>query len=121
MLKPSSYDQHHQELVSHGNHSRSSLVNHSRHGSSLGNLTPRSRDYRQSVETFPLKTALSTGTDRGYRQSYTSVCSSTNQVLDRLSLTNHVSQISSGGEATSPSSPPLSRHIFPFHIFFLSL
>ncbi|XP_046906105.1 protein FAM171A1 isoform X2 [Hypomesus transpacificus] len=108
MLKPSSYDQHHQELVSHGNHSRSSLVNHSRHGSSLGNLTPRSRDYRQSVETFPLKTALSTGTDRGYRQSYTSVCSSTNQVLDRLSLTNHVSQISSGGEATSPSSPPLS-------------
>ncbi|XP_062322033.1 protein FAM171A1 isoform X3 [Osmerus eperlanus] len=108
MLKPSSYDQHHQELVSHGNHSRSSLVNHSRHGSSLGNLTPRSRDYRQSVETFPLKSALSTGTDRGYRQSYTSVCSSTNQVLDRLSLTNHVSQISSGGEATSPSSPPLS-------------
>lgn len=113
MLKPSSYDQHHHELVSHGNHSRSSLGNNSRHGSSLGNLTPRSRDYqRQSVETFPLKTALSTGTDRGYRQSYTSVSSSINQLPDRLSSTNQVQglsdHMSSRGEAISPSSPPLS-------------
>ncbi|KAM9404602.1 protein FAM171A1-like [Salvelinus alpinus] len=116
MLKPSSYDRH--DLVSHGNHSRMSLGNHSRsrHGSSLGNLTPRSRDYRQSVETFPLKSALSTGTDAGYRQSYTSICSSINQLPDRLSSSNQVqasaSQLSGVGEggtsvreATSPCSP----------------
>uniref|UniRef100_A0A4W5R9L0 Family with sequence similarity 171 member A1 n=1 Tax=Hucho hucho TaxID=62062 RepID=A0A4W5R9L0_9TELE len=119
MLKPSSYDRH--DLVSHGNHSRMSLGNHSRsrHGSSLGNLTPRSRDYRQSVETFPLKSALSTGTDAGYRQSYTSICSSINQLPDRLSSSNQVqasaSQLSGVGEggtsvreATSPCSPPVS-------------
>ncbi|XP_029592484.1 protein FAM171A1 [Salmo trutta] len=119
MLKPSSYDRH--DLVSHGNHSRMSLGNHSRsrHGSSLGNLTPRSRDYRQSVETFPFKSALSTGTDAGYRQSYTSICSSINQLPDRLSSSNQVqasaSQLSGVGEggtsvreATSPCSPPVS-------------
>ncbi|XP_041708916.2 protein FAM171A1-like isoform X1 [Coregonus clupeaformis] len=119
MLKPSSYDCH--DLVSHGNHSRMSLGNHSqsRHGSSLGNLTPRSKDYRQSVETFPLKSALSTGTDAGYRQSYTSICSSTNQLPDRLSSSNQVqasaAQLSGVGEgatsvceATSPCSPPVS-------------
>ncbi|XP_055780914.1 protein FAM171A1-like [Salvelinus fontinalis] len=119
MLKPSSYDRH--DLVSHGNHSRMSLGNHSRscHGSSLGNLTPRSRDYRQSVETFPLKSALSTGTDAGYRQSYTSICSIINQLPDRLSSSNQVqasaSQLSGVGEggtsvheATSPCSPPVS-------------
>ncbi|XP_064802622.1 protein FAM171A1-like [Oncorhynchus masou masou] len=119
MLKPSSYDRH--DLVSHGNHSRMSLGNHSRsrHGSSLGNLTPRSRDYRQSVETFPLKSALSAGTDAGYRQSYTSICSSINQLPDRLSSSNQVqvstSQLSGVGEggtsvreATSPCSPPVS-------------
>uniref|UniRef100_A0A8C8FC76 Protein FAM171A1 n=1 Tax=Oncorhynchus tshawytscha TaxID=74940 RepID=A0A8C8FC76_ONCTS len=96
-----------------GNHSRS------RHGSSLGNLTPRSRDYRQSVETFPFKSALSAGTDAGYRQSYTSICSSINQLPDRLSSSNQVqasaSQLSGVGEggtsvreATSPCSPPVS-------------
>ncbi|XP_045554404.1 protein FAM171A1 isoform X1 [Salmo salar] len=119
MLKPSSYDRH--DLVSHGNHSRMSLGNHSRsrHGSSLGNLTPRSRDYHQSVETFPFKSALSTGTDAGYRQSYTSICSSINQLPDRLSSSNQVqasaSQLSGVGEggtsvleATSPCSPPVS-------------
>nr|XP_046188390.1 protein FAM171A1-like isoform X2 [Oncorhynchus gorbuscha] len=119
MLKPSSYDRH--DLVSHGNHSRMSLGNHSRsrHGSSLGNLTPRSRDYRQSVETFLLKSALSAGTDAGYRQSYTSICSSINQLPDRLSSSNQVqvstSQLSGVGEggtsvreATSPCSPPVS-------------
>ncbi|XP_064862731.1 protein FAM171A1-like [Oncorhynchus nerka] len=119
MLKPSSYDRH--DLVSHGNHSRMSLGNHSRsrHGSSLGNLTPRSRDYRQSVETFPFKSALSAGTDAGYRQSYTSICSSINQLPDRLSSSNQVqvstSQLSGVGEggtsvreATSPCSPPVS-------------
>nr|XP_046159311.1 protein FAM171A1-like [Oncorhynchus gorbuscha] len=119
MLKPSSYDRH--DLVSHGNHSHMSLGNHSRsrHGSSLGNLTPRSRDYRQSVETFPFKSALSAGTDAGYRQSYTSICSSINQLPDRLSSSNQVqasaSQLSGVGEsgtsvreATSPCSPPVS-------------
>ncbi|XP_042162858.1 protein FAM171A1 isoform X1 [Oncorhynchus tshawytscha] len=119
MLKPSSYDRH--DLVSHGNHSLMSLGNHSRsrHGSSLGNLTPRSRDYRQSVETFPFKSALSAGTDAGYRQSYTSICSSINQLPDRLSSSNQVqasaSQLSGVGEggtsvreATSPCSPPVS-------------
>ncbi|XP_071385354.1 protein FAM171A1 [Centroberyx affinis] len=117
MLKPSSYEQHdnqHQhDLMSHGKHSRSSLGNNSRHGSSLGNLTPRSRDYRQSVETFPLKAALSTGTDRGYRQSYTSVCSSVNQI-SRLSSANQVqvsaNHLSNAGivDGISPSSPPHS-------------
>ncbi|KAM3872835.1 protein FAM171A1 [Diretmus argenteus] len=118
MLKPSSYEQHdnqHQhDLISHGKHSRSSLGNNSRHGSSLGNLTPRSRDYRQSVDTFPLKTALSIGTDRGYRQSYTSVCSSSNQISDGLCSAHQVkvsaNQLSKAGvvDCTSPSSPPHS-------------
>ncbi|KAM4601550.1 protein FAM171A1 isoform 2-T2 [Polymixia lowei] len=118
MLKPSSYQQrdsqHQHDFLSHGKHSRSSLANNSRHGSSLGNLTPRSRDYRQSVDTFPLKAALSTGTDRGYRQSYTSVCSSTNHISDRLSSANQVqasaNQLSNAGigAVTSPSSPPHS-------------
>uniref|UniRef100_A0A3P8ZTN6 Family with sequence similarity 171 member A1 n=1 Tax=Esox lucius TaxID=8010 RepID=A0A3P8ZTN6_ESOLU len=114
MLKPSAYDHH--DLVSHGNHSRMSLGNHSqsRHGSSLCNLTPRSRDYRQSVETFPLKSALSPGTDTGYRQSYTSVCSSTNQLPDRLSSNQALAgELSGEGgtsvcEAASPCSPPIS-------------
>lgn len=116
MLKPSSYehhDNHHQHnLVSHGKHSRSSLGNNSRHGSSLCNLTPRSRDYRQSGETFPLKTALSTGTDRGYRQSYTSVCSSSHLISDCLSSSNQfqvlASHLSNTGicDVASPSSPP---------------
>ncbi|XP_029927665.1 protein FAM171A1 [Myripristis murdjan] len=118
MLKPSSYEQHdgqrHHDLISHGKHSRSSLGNSSRHGSSLGNLTPRSRDYRQSVETFPLKSALSAGTDRGYRQSYTSISSSANQVLDGLSSASQVqvsaNQMSNAGivDVISPSSPPHS-------------
>ncbi|KAL0985406.1 hypothetical protein UPYG_G00156470 [Umbra pygmaea] len=113
MLKPND----HQDLVSRGNHSRLSLGNHSqsRHGSSLCNLTPRSRDYRQSAETFPIKSALSTGTDAGYRQSYTSVCSSTNQLPDRLSC-NQVQvlagQLGEGGtsvcESPSPCSPAVS-------------
>ncbi|KAM6967884.1 protein FAM171A1 [Aplochiton taeniatus] len=122
MLKPSSYDRHDNhhvhDLVSHGKHSHSSLGNNSRHGSSLGNLTPRSKDYRQSVETFQLKSALSTGTDRGYRQSYTSVCSSTNQISYRQSLSNQgqglssqLSNVEDGRgicDAISPSSPPLT-------------
>uniref|UniRef100_A0A4W5RD81 Family with sequence similarity 171 member A1 n=1 Tax=Hucho hucho TaxID=62062 RepID=A0A4W5RD81_9TELE len=69
--------------------------------------------------TFPLKSALSTGTDAGYRQSYTSICSSINQLPDRLSSSNQVqasaSQLSGVGEggtsvreATSPCSPPVS-------------
>uniref|UniRef100_A0A8C6WZT7 Family with sequence similarity 171 member A1 n=1 Tax=Neogobius melanostomus TaxID=47308 RepID=A0A8C6WZT7_9GOBI len=84
-----------------------------RHGSSLGNLTPRSRDYRQSVETFQLKAALPCSTDRSYRQSYTSVCSSSNPISDRLS-SNHgqvfINQLSSMGnvDCISPSSPPHS-------------
>ncbi|KAF3839771.1 hypothetical protein F7725_018488 [Dissostichus mawsoni] len=117
MLKPSSYEQqdnHRQHsLIHQSKHSRSSLGN-SHHGSSLGNLTPRSRDYRQSAETFQLKSALSCGTDRGYRQSYTSVCSSSNPVSDALSSANHgqvsANQLSSVGivDFISPSSPPHS-------------
>ncbi|XP_010785299.1 protein FAM171A1 [Notothenia coriiceps] len=116
MLKPSSYEQqdnHRQHsLIHHSKHSRSSLGNS--HGSSLGNLTPRSRDYRQSAETFHLKSALSCGTDRGYRQSYTSVCSSSNPVSDALSSANQgqvsANQLSSVGivDFISPSSPPHS-------------
>uniref|UniRef100_A0A8C9X2A8 Family with sequence similarity 171 member A1 n=1 Tax=Sander lucioperca TaxID=283035 RepID=A0A8C9X2A8_SANLU len=118
MLKPSSYehqDNHRQHsLIHHSKHSRSSLGNNSHHGSSLSNLTPRSRDYRQSVETFQLKAALSCGTDRGYRQSYTSVCSSSNPISDALSSANHgqvlANQMSSVGivDCISPSSPPHS-------------
>lgn len=116
MLKPFSYE--HQDnprqhsVIHHSKHSRSSLGN-SHHGSSLGNLTPRSRDYRQSAETFQLKAALSSGTDRGYRQSYTSVCSSSNPVSDALSSANH-GQVSAnhlsgvGIDCISPSSPPHS-------------
>uniref|UniRef100_A0A8C7DG38 Family with sequence similarity 171 member A1 n=1 Tax=Oncorhynchus kisutch TaxID=8019 RepID=A0A8C7DG38_ONCKI len=62
---------------------------------------------------------LSAGTDAGYRQSYTSICSSINQLPDRLSSSNQVqasaSQLSGVGEggtsvreATSPCSPPVS-------------
>ncbi|KAJ8004959.1 hypothetical protein DPEC_G00141690 [Dallia pectoralis] len=117
MLKPS-YKHH--DLVSNGNHSRMSLGNHSqsRHGSSLCNLTPRSRECRQSVETFPLKSALSPGTDTGYRQSYTSVSSSTNHLPDGHSsnrvqeLAGELSGEGEGGtsvlEATSPCSPPVT-------------
>ncbi|XP_054478404.1 protein FAM171A1 [Anoplopoma fimbria] len=116
MLKPSSYehqDNHRQHsLIHHSKHSRSSLGNNSHHGSSLGNLTPRSRDYRQSVETFQLKAALSCGTDRGYRQSYTSVCSSSNPISDASANHCQVSanQLSSVGivDCISPSSPPHS-------------
>lgn len=118
MLKPSSYepqDNQRQHSVIHlAKHSRSSLGNNSHHGSSLGNLTPRSRDYRQSAETFQLKAALSCGTERGYRQSYTSVCSSSNQISDALSSSNHGrvsgTQLSSVGliDCISPSSPPHS-------------
>ncbi|XP_042346099.1 protein FAM171A1 [Plectropomus leopardus] len=118
MLKPSSYEhqdnQRQQSLIHHSKHSRSSLGNNSHHGSSLCNLTPRSRDYRQSVETFQLKSALSCGTDRGYRQSYTSVCSSSNPISDPLPLANHnqvsANQLSSAGigDCISPSSPPHS-------------
>ncbi|XP_056142528.1 protein FAM171A1 [Lampris incognitus] len=120
MLKPSSYEQHdnhhhhHHDLISHGKHSRSSLGNNSRHGSSLGNLTPRSRDYRQSVETFQLKAPLSTGLDRSYRQSYTSVCSSVNQISNGLSSANpalvSAGQLSNAGicDGPSPASPPHS-------------
>ncbi|XP_035500328.1 protein FAM171A1 isoform X1 [Scophthalmus maximus] len=119
MLKPSSYEhqdnQRQHSLIHHsGKHSRCSLGNNSHHGSSLGNLTPRSRDYRQSVDTFQLKAALSSGTDRGYRQSYTSVCSSSNQISNALSSANHgqvsANQLSSIGmvDCISPSSPPHS-------------
>uniref|UniRef100_A0A3P8RSM7 Family with sequence similarity 171 member A1 n=1 Tax=Amphiprion percula TaxID=161767 RepID=A0A3P8RSM7_AMPPE len=118
MLKPSSYEhqdsQRQHNLIHHSKHSRSSLGNNSHHGSSLGNLTPRSRDYRQSVETFQLRTALSSGTDRGYRQSYTSVCSSSNHFSDPLSSANHgqvsATQLSGVGiiDCISPSSPPHS-------------
>lgn len=118
MLKPSSYEhrdnQRQHSLIHHSKHSRSSLGNNSHHGSSLGNLTPRSRDYRQSVETFQLRAALSSGTDRGYRQSYTSICSSSNPISDPLSSTNHgqmsATQLSSVGiiDCISPSSPPHS-------------
>ncbi|CAG6015456.1 protein FAM171A1 [Menidia menidia] len=118
MLKPSSYEHHDNQrqrsLIHHSKHSRASLGNHSHHGSSLGNLTPRSRDYRQSAETFQLKPALSSGTERGYRQSYTSVCSSSNHISDVLSSSNHcqvsATQLSSMGiiDGISPSSPPHS-------------
>ncbi|XP_069552106.1 protein FAM171A1 [Brachyistius frenatus] len=118
MLKPCSYEhqdnQRQHSLIHHSKHSRSSLGNNSHHGSSLGNLTPRSRDYRQSVETFQLKAALSSGTDRVYRQSYTSICSSSNQISDALSSANHgqvsATQLSSIGiiDCISPSSPPHS-------------
>lgn len=118
MLKPFSYEhqdnQRQHNIIHHSKHSRSSLGNNSHHGSSLGNLTPRSRDYRQSVETFQLKAALSSGTDRGYRQSYTSVCSSGNLISDAQSSANHglvsANQLSSVGivDCMSPSSPPHS-------------
>ncbi|KAG7282173.1 hypothetical protein CRUP_034920 [Coryphaenoides rupestris] len=117
MLKPSSYEQRddHQrqhDFVSQGKRSRSSLANNSRHGSSLGNLTPRSRDYRQSADTFPLKVAL----DRGYRQSYTSVSSSANHISEGLSSlsANQVKALAGqmggngDGVCLSPSSPPRS-------------
>ncbi|KAM8735761.1 protein FAM171A1 [Acanthopagrus schlegelii] len=118
MLKPFSYE--HQDnprqhnIIHHSKHSRSSLGNNSHHGSSLGNLTPRSRDYRQSAETFQLKAPLSCGTDRGYRQSYTSVCSSGNRISDALSSPAHgrMSANPLGGvgivDCISPSSPPHS-------------
>ncbi|XP_029361132.1 protein FAM171A1 isoform X2 [Echeneis naucrates] len=118
MLKPSSYEhqdnQRQHSLVHQSKHSRSSFGNNSHHGSSLGNLTPRSRDYRQSVETFQLKAALSSGTDRGYRQSYASVSSSSNHISDALSSAGHgrtsANQLSSVGivDCISPSSPPHS-------------
>ncbi|XP_072316368.1 protein FAM171A1 [Eucyclogobius newberryi] len=116
MLKPSPFEhqdnRHQPGLLHQTKHSRSSLGNNSRHGSSLGNLTPHSRDYRQSVETFQLKAALPCGTDRSYRQSYTSVCSSTNPISDRLSNQGQVSinQLSGGVnvDCLSPSSPPHS-------------
>lgn len=118
MLKPFSYENQdnprQQSIIHHSKHSRSSFGNNSHHGSSLGNLTPRSRDYRQSVETFQLKAALSSGTDRGYRQSYTSVCSSSNVTTDALSSANHgqasANQLSNVGiaDCISPSSPPHS-------------
>lgn len=66
------------------------------------------------METFQLKTALSSGTERGYRQSYTSACSSSNQISDALSSANHAqvsaNQLSSVGivDCISPSSPPHS-------------
>uniref|UniRef100_A0A1A7X9T9 Family with sequence similarity 171, member A1 n=1 Tax=Iconisemion striatum TaxID=60296 RepID=A0A1A7X9T9_9TELE len=115
MLKPSSYelqDNQRQSLLHHAKQSRSSLGNNSQHGSSFGNLTPRSRDYRQSTETFQLKAAFSSGTERGYRQSYTSVCSSSNPVSEILSSSNHgqvsATQLSSVGviDCISPCSPP---------------
>ncbi|XP_056262000.1 protein FAM171A1 [Pseudoliparis swirei] len=115
MLKPSSYehqDDHRQHsLIHHSKHSRSSLGN-SHHGSSLGNLTPRSRDDLQSAETFQLKAALSCGTDRGYRQSYASVCSSSNPIADAstnhgLVAANHLSGVGIV-DCVSPSSPPHS-------------
>lgn len=116
MLKPFSYEhqdnQRQHNIIHHSKHSRSSLGNNSHHGSSLGNLTPRSRDYRQSAETFQLKAPLSSATDRGYRQSYTSVCSSSNHVSGTLSSPNHghSNQLSSVGmvDCISPSSPPHS-------------
>ncbi len=117
MLKPFSYEhqdnQRQHNIIHHSKHSRSSLGN-SHHGSSLGNLTPRSRDCRQSVETFQLKAALSSGTDQGYRQSYTSVCSSGNLISDALSSANHgqmsANKLSSVGivDSMSPTSPPHS-------------
>lgn len=117
MLKPFSYehqDNRQHNIIYHSKQSRSSLGNNSHHGSSLGNLTPRSRDYRQSAETFQLKAALPSGTERGYRQSYTSVCSSSNLISDAPSSASHgqvsANQLSSPGivDCISPSSPPHS-------------
>ncbi|XP_077382301.1 protein FAM171A1 [Festucalex cinctus] len=90
----------------HSKHSRSSLGN-SHHGSSLGNLTPRSRDYRQSAETMQFKPCA---TERGYRQSYVSVCSSGNRTSDRLSPAKpgQLSELQLSGVVVSPSSPPRS-------------
>ncbi|TNN02579.1 hypothetical protein fugu_010066 [Takifugu bimaculatus] len=110
MLKPFSYE--HQDnrrehsVIHHGKHSRSSLGNNSHHGSSLGNLTPRSRDYRQSAETFQLKASLPSGAERGYRQSCTSVCSSGNLNHCQVSA-NHLSSPGTV-DGISPSSPPHS-------------
>ncbi|XP_068612806.1 protein FAM171A1 [Brachionichthys hirsutus] len=111
MLRPFSYEhqdnQRQHSIIHRSKNSRSSLGN-SHHGSSLGNLTPRSRDYLQSVETFQLKGAVSSGTDRGYRQSYNSVCSSSNRISDAPSVP--ANQLSSVGNVAciSPSSPPRS-------------
>ncbi|CAJ1062220.1 protein FAM171A1 isoform X1 [Xyrichtys novacula] len=114
MLKPFSYelrDNQRQHSIIHQNkHSRSSLGNNSHHGSSLGNLTPRNKDYRQSAETFQLKSALSSGTDRGYRQSYTSICSSNNplsSVTHGQVSANHLSSVGHV-DCISPSPPPHS-------------
>lgn len=119
MLNPCCYEhqdnQRQPNLVHHSSKQRcSSLVNSSHHNSSLCILTPPSRDYRQSVETFQLKTALSSATERGYRQSYTSGCSSSNQISDALSSANHAqvsaNHLGSAGlvDCISPSSPPHS-------------
>lgn len=117
MLKPFSYEQHDNQrqqhsVLHHSKHSRSSLGN-SHPGSSLGNLTPRSRDYRQSAETFQLKAALSSGAERGYRQSYTSVCSSSIHTSEALSPTcpgqGAANPLGSGlVNCVSPSTPPHS-------------
>lgn len=110
MLKPFSYEnqdnRREHNIIHHGKHSRSSLSNNSHHGSSLGNLTPRSRDYRQSVETFQLKASLPSGTERGYRQSCTSVCSSSNLNHGQVSA-NHLSSPGTV-DCISPTSPPHS-------------
>ncbi|XP_053699642.1 protein FAM171A1 [Synchiropus splendidus] len=91
-------------LLRQSKHSCSSTCNQ---GSSLGNLTARSRDHRQSAETFQLKAALSCGADCGYRQSFTSICSSSNPISDRLSPVNHGKMSSIGMvNCISPSSPP---------------
>ncbi|XP_028326100.1 protein FAM171A1 isoform X2 [Gouania willdenowi] len=117
MLKPSPFEHpespHQLGRIHTSKHSRSSFGN-SHHGSSLGNLTPRSKDYRQSAETFQLRTALSSGNERSYRQSYTSVCSSSNPISDAHSSSIHGqvsgTQLSGAGivECISPSSPPHS-------------
>lgn len=117
MLKAFSYEhqdnQRQHNIIHHSKHSRSSLGNNSHHGSSLCNLTPR-KDYRQSAETFQLKAALPCGSERGYRQSYTSVCSSGNLMSDAPSSANHGqvsgNQLSSIGiaDCISPCSPPHS-------------
>lgn len=110
MLKPFSYE--HQDnrrehnIIHHSKHSRSSLGNNSHYGSSLGNLTPRSRHYRQSAETFQLKASLPSGTECGYRQSCTSVCSSGNLHHSQVSA-NHLSSPGTG-DCISPTSPPHS-------------
>ncbi|CAG11910.1 unnamed protein product, partial [Tetraodon nigroviridis] len=108
MLKPFSYEhrdnRREPNIIHHTKHSRSSLSNNSHQGSSLGNLTPRSRDYRQSAETFQLKASLPAAAERGYRQSCTSVCSSSNLNHGQASGTH----LSSPGtvDCMSPSSPP---------------